>query len=78
MWSFTAKRMVDSSPVIVGRRVFVGASDGRLYSLDLSSGAEIWRYEAGGGFTGSPAVAAGRLVIASDDGVVYCFGEKEK
>ena len=28
--------------------------------------------------TGSPAVAAQRLVIASDEGVVYCFGSQSQ
>ena len=74
LWEFATRQRVDSSPVIVGERVFVAAGDGRLYALDLATGKEIWQLETGGGFTGSPAVAAERLVIASDDGVVYCFG----
>ncbi len=70
---FTTRRLVDSSPVIAGKTVFVGASDGRLYALDLETGKEQWSYEAGGSFIGSPAVAHGRLVIANDDGIVFCF-----
>ena len=66
---------VDASPVIVGQRVFAAAADGRLYALDLQTGKLLWEHQAGGGFAGSPAVAAGRLVIASDEGVVYCFGK---
>jgi outer membrane protein assembly factor BamB len=75
-WRFTARRRVDSSPVIAGNRVYVGVTDGRLYALDRQTGEEIWEYEAGGAFSASPAIADGRLVIASEDGVVYCFGEK--
>ena len=73
-----ARQRVDASPVIVKDRVFVAAGDGRLYGLDLGTGKELWQFEAGGGFTGSPAVAARRLVIASEDGVVYCFGSKSE
>ena len=76
-WSFASKQRIDSSPVIVGDRVYVAAADGRIYGLNLDSGDKEWEYEAKGGFTGSPAVAAGKLVIASDEGVVYCFGEKK-
>ena len=64
--------------MIVGQRIFVGSSDGRLYELDAASGKKRWEYEAGGGFTGSPALADNKLVIASDDGVVYCFGRMPK
>ncbi len=78
LWSFAAKKRIDSSPVIVGERVFVGSADGRIYGLRAKDGGKVWEYEAGGGFTGSPAVADGCLVIASDDGVVYCFGGKNK
>jgi outer membrane protein assembly factor BamB len=76
-WTFATRGRVDSSPVVVGERVFIGSADGRLYALSLESGEELWHYETGGGFTGAPAVAAGRLVIANDDGTVYCFGGKE-
>ena len=76
LWTFATKQRVDSSPVIVGKRVFIGAADGRLYALDLKTGKELWEYQAAGGFTGSPAVADGKLVIATDRGAVYCFGAK--
>jgi outer membrane protein assembly factor BamB len=36
----------------------------------------LWEFETGGGFSGSPAVASNRLVIANTDGVVYCFGQR--
>lgn len=77
LWEFPTKKNVDSSPVIVGERVFFGSGDGVLYALHIDTGKEQWKYEAGGGFIGSPAVAEGKLFIASEDGVLYCFGEKE-
>jgi outer membrane protein assembly factor BamB len=76
LWTMATKQRVDSSPVIVGDRVFVGAADGRLYGVELKTGKQLWEYQASGGFTGSPAVADGKLVIATDRGVVYCFGGK--
>jgi len=76
LWSFASKQRIDSSPVIVGNRAFVGAADGRLYGLNLKDGKQTWEFTATGGFTGSPAVADGKLVIATDRGVVYCFGKK--
>ena len=65
LWKFATKAKVDSSPVVVGNRVFVGSSDGRLYSLDRATGKLLWDYEAGGHFVASPAVAADRLVIGN-------------
>ena len=75
-WKFATRAKVDSSPVVVGNRVFVGAGDGRLYALDRAKGEKLWEYEAGGHFVASPAVAAGRLVIGNTDTTLYCFGAK--
>jgi outer membrane protein assembly factor BamB len=74
-WTFLTKGRVDSSPVIVGNRVFFGSQDGYVYGLDTASGQEVWRFAAGGKITASPAVASGRLVIGNDEGKVFCFGE---
>jgi outer membrane protein assembly factor BamB len=74
-WTFATKSGIDSSPVIVGERVFIGAGDGRLYGLNLTNGEKVFEYEAGGGgFSASPAVAEGRLVIGNNDGELFCFG----
>jgi outer membrane protein assembly factor BamB len=76
LWTFASKQRIDSSPVIAGGRVFIGAADGRMNALDIKNGQSTWEYQATGGFSGSPAVADGKLVIATDRGVVYCFGKK--
>ena len=76
LWKFTARRGIDSSPVVVGSRVYFGTGDGRLYGLNRKTKAVEWQYETGGSFIGSPAVASGRLIIANTDGNVYCFGVK--
>ena len=73
-WKFVTRARVDSSPVLVGNRVFVGSSDGKLYSLDAQSGEKRWEYEIGDALTATPAVAGGRLVIGAQDGRIYCFG----
>ena len=61
--------------MIVGNRIFVGSSDGNLYSLKLSTGEETWKFEAGSPISASAAIGRGVLVIGTEDGVVYCFGE---
>ena len=83
VWSFATRGNVDSSPVIVGQRVFVGSLDGNLYALDLAAGKELARFDLGGGeavnkgVAGSPAVGEGCLVIGTNDGTVHCFGAKK-
>lgn len=77
-WSATLKSKVDASPVIVGDRVYVPSTDGRLYALALKDGEVLWERQFNGGFIGSSAVAFGRLVIATNRGTVYCLGDKNQ
>jgi len=77
-WKFALRSSVESSPIIVGDRVFVATKRGRLYALDLASGKETWQFEAGGGFLASPSVAEGKLILGNTDGTLYCFGEKKE
>jgi len=75
-WTVTLKGRVDGSPIIVGDRIFVGASDGRLYALSLD-GDILWKKQLKGPINNTPAPAFGKLVIATDRGVVYCLGKKK-
>jgi len=53
----------------------VGDTAGRIVALDTADGSVAWEFEAGDGFASSPAVAAGRLVMASEHGTIWCFRE---
>ena len=66
---------IECSPLLTSDgKIIYGKDDGHVYALNLKDGKKTWEFETGGGFAGSPAVAQERLVIANDDGVVYCFG----
>jgi outer membrane protein assembly factor BamB len=78
MWKVPAGRGVDASPVVAGQRAFVPVTNGKLLALDVRSGKIDWEFEGRGGFTGSPAIADGCLIVASNEGVVYCFGKNRE
>ena len=67
---------MDSSPVVVGKRVYFGSTGGTLHVVTLDAGKELQALELGQGITASPAVANGRLVIGTTDGLLYCLGKK--
>jgi outer membrane protein assembly factor BamB len=75
-WSFITGGQVDSSPVIVGERVYFGSKDGKLYVLDLG-GKLIQMIELDSPVTGSAAVAGDRLLIGTQNGTLYCLGKKK-
>jgi outer membrane protein assembly factor BamB len=84
-WRQGMRGRVDGSPVVVHRGGdgagseaelvgIVGDSAGKIVALRTADGEVLWEFDAGNGFASSPAVAAGRLVMASGDGTVWCFG----
>jgi outer membrane protein assembly factor BamB len=77
-WRRPFRGKVDASPVVFkddgGRWLAVVAdSAGKVAALEATTGETAWEFDAGGGFSAGPAVAAERVVIASDDGTVWCF-----
>jgi len=77
-WRRPFRGKVDASPVTVrddgGRWLAIVAdAAGKVAALDAATGDPIWEFDAGGGFSAGPALAAERVVLASDDGTVWCF-----
>jgi len=66
---------VDSSPVICGEKVITASLDGWLYILDIKSGSLVWSFEIGGSIISCPAISNDKIVIGSDDGNIYAFGD---
>lgn len=82
LWRAAMRGKVDASSVVVrvgetGAAVIAADTAGRIAALRPDDGSELWTFDAGGGFTASPAVAAGRVVLAGEDGTVWCFGGAE-
>ena len=76
LWSYPVKSRVDSSPVIVGERVFFGTTGGAIYGLNIHSGEQVWKFVTGASIMASASVGGGKLVIGADNGILYCFGRK--
>ncbi len=76
VWAFQTRGRIESSPVIVGKRVYVGSGDKNFYVLDLATGREIQKLELDDEVTGSPAVVGERLLIGTRSGTLYCLGKK--
>jgi outer membrane protein assembly factor BamB len=73
LWIFATTSNVDSSPALVDDKVYVG-SDNNIYCLNASTGQRLWKYTTGNTIGScSPAVANGRVFIASHDGKLYCL-----
>ncbi|MHC4608223.1 MAG: PQQ-binding-like beta-propeller repeat protein, partial [Planctomycetota bacterium] len=62
---------VYSSACVAGGRVYVGATDGKVYALSAGDGSTLWTYQAGGAVIATPAYWKGRLYVGCRDGHLY-------
>lgn len=65
-----------SSPAVAGKTVYVGSGDGKVYALDLASGALRWSFQTGDVVHASPAVAGDTVYIGSWDRTFYALDAK--
>jgi outer membrane protein assembly factor BamB len=83
-WRIPLSGGAPGSAAVVGRRVYAASYGGEVVSCRLDSGRELWRRalpvpvytgpsgeDVAMGFFGGPAVAAGRVLVASDR--VHCL-----
>ena len=73
LWELRTGSPMESSPVVVDRSVYVGAADGRLFSLALRTGRVRWIYDTGGSISASPSVVGGRVCITTYSGGIFCL-----
>ena len=68
-----AKRLAsasESSPLVIGGRVYVGSQGGSVYAISAKSGHIQWRYQAGGPVKGALAYSRGRVFFGDYGGSV--------
>jgi outer membrane protein assembly factor BamB len=67
----------ESSPLLVGKRLYVGDWNGDVWAFDSNNGRVVWhRHVAKAAIKGALAFAGGRLFVGAYDGHVYCIGAK--
>lgn len=72
-YSTTPHAGVETSPVASQGVVYIGASDGYLYALDLSTGIIKDSYNLGAPVFSTVAVSGNSLIVCDFAGNIYCF-----
>ena len=62
-----------STPAVAYGRVYIGSTDGKVYSFGATSGELRWSHSTGGYVYSSPAVWRERVYVGSYNGTFYCF-----
>lgn len=73
LWTYPTGGSVESSPAVVGNRVYVGSQDHYLYCLNKLTGAKVWAFDTGSQVPSSPAVDDGVVYILSNNGMFYAL-----
>jgi outer membrane protein assembly factor BamB len=63
----------ETSPLIVGGRVYVGSWTGNVYSVNVITGQPDWTFHAGGAVKDAIAYDGGHLFFGAYDGNLYCL-----
>ena len=72
LWEYsTGQSPIESSPLVVGETVYVGAWNGRLYAVSTKSGRDRWVFQARGDIKGSAAQAGNLIIVGDYAGNVY-------
>jgi eukaryotic-like serine/threonine-protein kinase len=70
-WRVATKGDVIGSPAVFRNTVYIGSGDGRLYALDLQTGAERWLFDAQSPIPSTPAVGDNRVYFGTRNGTYY-------
>jgi len=67
-WKTTKQTPTQSSPVLVGNRLYMVSDSGAVSCLNAVTGADVWRQSIGGKFSASLLAAPGRIYFFDRDG----------
>jgi outer membrane protein assembly factor BamB len=70
LWRFQAG-VIESSPLLVGKLLYFGSWDGKMYAVNVDTHKVAWSFRTGGEVKGGPAYSNGTLYFASYDHKVY-------
>jgi outer membrane protein assembly factor BamB len=74
-WRFNSAP-IESSPLLHGKRLFVGTWDHNVYAINAENGRKIWSFQADNQVNTSAAYWKGRIFIGSDGGTLYALSAK--
>ena len=63
----------ETSPLLVGHRLYVGDAEGNVYCLRTVDGKTVWSFRAGGAVKGALAYNDGRIFFGAYDGRLYAL-----
>jgi outer membrane protein assembly factor BamB/tRNA A-37 threonylcarbamoyl transferase component Bud32 len=76
IWTFKCEDEIRGSVTYHNGKIYCGAYDNNLYSLDASSGEFLWKFAAKGGIVGKPVVNDDLIIFGSEDTNLYAVSSR--
>ncbi len=71
LWSFKTESWIISSPVMGFGRVYIGSSDGKVYSINLKDGSKVWEFDTGDDIEASPLLLDEAIYVGNLSGEFF-------
>lgn len=71
LWSFETESWIISSPVLGFGRVYIGSTDGKVYSINLRDGSKVWEFDTGDDIEASPLLLDRTIYIGNLSGEFF-------
>jgi len=73
-----SEKIINSSPLVIRDKVFVGCFDYNFYALDKATGKVLDKFVTHGSIYGSPIVIGDEIIVPDYDSNVYILRSKGK
>jgi outer membrane protein assembly factor BamB len=72
-WRRDLHSHLESSPMVVGERLYLGDDNTDVVALRASDGKVLWRFNSPGAIKASPSFHDGRIYVADYEGAMFCL-----
>jgi outer membrane protein assembly factor BamB len=73
VWVRNLHAHLESSPMAVGGKLYIGSDTTDVIALRASDGAILWRFNSPGAIKASPSFHDGRIFVADYKGAMFCL-----
>lgn len=72
-WTTDLRSHLESSPMAVGNRLYIGTDKTNVAALRASDGKILWQFNSPGAIKASPSFHDGRVYVADYQGAMFCL-----
>jgi outer membrane protein assembly factor BamB len=72
-WTTNLRSHLESSPMAVGGRLYIGTDKTNVVALRASDGKVLWQFNSPGAIKASPSFHDGRVYVADYEGAMFCL-----